>query len=135
MSISMCEICGKRTARYVCQECGRKVCDFCLVPNTWLCVNCYNRLKHEPPAVGTSIWLTPFKMFLLAFFMIFLGMILLAVATVFSEGVVGGGVVWFFPFPPLIIGNVPSIIWMVFLGAVTVAFCITWLVFWWKQIK
>lgn len=135
MSVSMCEICGKHTARYVCQECGRKVCEFCLVSHTWLCVDCYNRLKREAPTFETSRWLTLFKMFLLASLMIFVGITLLVVAAMFSEGDFSGVVVWFFPFPPLIIGTTPRAIWMVLLGVVTVAFCITWLVLWWKQVK
>lgn len=135
MSVSMSEICGKRTAKYVCQECGRKVCEFCLVSHIWLCVYCYNRLKREALTFETSPWLTPFKMLLLAFLIIFVGVILLVVAAMFSEGAFSGGVVWFFPFPPLIIGSVPCDIWVVLLGAAIVAFCIAWLVLWWKQVK
>ena len=81
MQVRTCEVCGKRSARYVCQECGRKVCEVCLEPRTWICSDCYNRLKSEipTPAVEAFTWSTPFKLFLLGFLTIVVGMIVSSV--------------------------------------------------------
>jgi len=108
MQVRTCEICGKRVARYVCQECGRKVCQFCFEPNTWVCLDCYNHLRREAPVLEAFPWPTPFKLFLLGFILMFVGMILMVIATIFfGSPSSAGGVIWILPLPPIGFGAGP----------------------------
>ncbi|KPV62081.1 MAG: hypothetical protein AOA66_1450 [Candidatus Bathyarchaeota archaeon BA2] len=101
MRIRTCEICGKRAARYVCQECGHEVCQFCFEPNTWVCLDCYNHLRREAQ-VEAFPWPAPFKLFLLGFILMFIGMILMVIAAVFFGVPAGAGFVVFIPpLPPI----------------------------------
>lgn len=123
MQVRICEVCGKRSARYVCQECGRKVCEVCLEPRTWICSDCYNRLKSEipTPAVEAFTWSTPFKLFLLGFLTIFVGMIVMMIASI-SLGASAGAMIWILPFPPVIVGAGPHLylIWVAVLAVAVV---------------
>jgi len=107
MQVRACEICGKRAARYVCQECGREVCQFCFEPNTWVCQDCYNHLRLEAPEEAFP-WPTPFKLFLLGFILMFVGMIVMVIAAVFFGVPASGGVFVFIPpLPPIGFGAGP----------------------------
>lgn len=123
MQVGACEVCGKRSARYVCQECGRKVCEVCLEPRTWVCSDCYSRLKPGAPAptVEAFTWSTPFKLFLLGFLIIFVGVIVMMIAAVFL-GASAGAMIWILPFPPVIVGVGPHLysIWMAILAVAVV---------------
>jgi len=108
MRVRTCEICGNRVARYVCQECGREVCQFCFEPSTWVCQDCYNRLRLEAPVLEAFPWSTPFKLFLLGFVLMFVGMILMVIATIFfGSSSIAGGVIWILPLPPIGFGAGP----------------------------
>jgi len=106
-----CQICGKRPARYVCQECGREVCQICLEPHMWVCLTCYEKLRQKTPPLpkeisGVPFWPLPFKLFLLGFLLIFIGMILVIIASVFW-GVSAGAMIWIMPLPPIFLGAGP----------------------------
>lgn len=117
-----CEICGKRPARYICQECGREVCQSCFEPNAWFCSNCYRRLKRETPAPELLLWQTPFKVLLLGFILMFIGMIIVIVAAVFfGASISAGTLIWIPPLPPIGFGIGPYAFWLVlFAVALTV---------------
>jgi len=88
MGSKLCAVCGKRPARYVCQECGRNVCELCLEPQTWLCSECYKRIEREVPRIETERIL-PFrlsfmKIFIFSFLLIFIGMVILMIAALIS---------------------------------------------------
>ena len=91
LSIKICELCGERNAKYICQECGRAVCEQCIEPYSWLCLDCYRKTKTEEktPSLemetyGRSFFQIPFmKIFFLGFLLIFAGMIILMLATIF----------------------------------------------------
>jgi len=123
MQVGACEICGKRSARYVCQECGRKICEVCIEPRTWVCSDCYSRLKPRAPAptVEAFTWSTPFKLFLLGFLIIFVGIIVMMIAAVFL-GASAGAMIWILPFPPVVVGTGPHLysIWMAILAIVVI---------------
>jgi len=110
MAIRTCEICNKRPAKYVCQECGREICEVCFDPYTWVCVECYRRIRREVPPLGrppASPWPFPVKLFFLSFIVIFVGMLLLMAAAILSGGSTSfGGVVFIGPIP-IIIGSGP----------------------------
>lgn len=123
MQVRTCEVCGKRSARYVCQECGREVCEACLEPRTWVCSNCYSRVKLEAPAptVEAFTWSTPIKLFLLGFLIIFVGMIVMMIAAIFF-GASAGAMIWILPFPPVIVGAGPYLysMWVAVLAVAVV---------------
>jgi len=103
-----CEVCGKRAARYVCQECGHEVCEICFEPSTWFCSSCYGRLGRETPRIFP--WSFPLKLFLLGFLLIFIGMILMIVVAVLSGSSAFGAVVFIGPIP-IVLGAGPHSIW------------------------
>jgi len=119
----VCEVCGKRVARYVCNECGRKVCGVCLEPRSWVCSECYNRLSREAPkleASELSPWATtPFKLFVLGFSLIVTGIILMTIASVFlGASSVGAGAVIFIGPIPIVLGAGPYSVLVVILAMV-----------------
>ena len=117
MRLKTCELCGKRAARYICQECGRKVCQFCFEPNTWVCLDCYNNLSRGTSASELLQWSTPFKLFLVGFVVMFAGIIIMVIATVlFGTSAGGGAVIWIFPLPPIGFGTGPYALWAISLG-------------------
>ncbi|KPV61571.1 MAG: hypothetical protein AOA65_2388 [Candidatus Bathyarchaeota archaeon BA1] len=120
MGVKSCEACGKRSARYVCQECGREVCDVCLEPQAWVCSNCYRRLKPEAPPTPLEalMWSTPFKLFLLGSLLIFIGMIFIIITSILSgaPSTFGGGAIIFVGPIPIILGTGPYSIWAIILA-------------------
>jgi len=123
MQVVTCEVCGKRVARYVCQECGRKICETCLEPHTWVCSDCYSRLKREaPPMLEAPSWSLPFKLFLVGFFLIFIGILFIMITAILSGAPTSvGGLIWIIPLPPIIFGVGPYPIWAIVLAvAITV---------------
>ena len=115
MRVRTCEICGKRVARYVCQECGREVCQFCLEPNTWVCLDCYHSLKQETPKLEVFPWPTPFKLFLLSFLLILVGTSFILIASVLPGTFSIGAVIFLGPIP-IILGAGPHSIWAIILA-------------------
>lgn len=115
MRVRTCEICGKRVARYVCQECGREVCQFCLEPNTWVCLDCYHSLKQETPTLEVFPWPTPFKLFLLSFLLILIGTIFILIASVLPGKFSIGAIIFLGPIP-IILGAGPHLIWVIILA-------------------
>jgi len=117
MQVKACEICGKRAARYICQECGREVCQFCFEPSTWFCLHCYNSLKRETLVLESFPWPTSFKLFLLGFVLMLVGMIVMMIAAVFFGASVGAGVsIWIPPLPPIGFGVGPYAFWAILLA-------------------
>jgi uncharacterized membrane protein len=100
-----CEVCGKHVARYVCQECGREVCELCFESSFWVCSSCYERLGKEAPRIFP--WSIPLKLFLLGFILIFIGVVLMVIAAVFSGAYNVGAVVFIGPIP-IILGAGPQ---------------------------
>ncbi|MCS7386104.1 MAG: B-box zinc finger protein [archaeon GB-1867-005] len=108
-----CELCGRREARYVCQECGRRVCELCIDPYTWTCIDCLEKIKPKLTRMPATQTTTPIntmaKIFTIGFIVIFIGMIIMMIAAILGAGQVSGGIV-IFPFIPipLIIGYGPE---------------------------
>ena len=120
MQARSCEICGERPAKYVCQKCSRNVCQVCFEKATWLCRDCNGQIKEasSTPEFGQSESL--FKLLTMGFFLVFIGMILVAVSFVFSGGTASfGGIVFVGPLP-IIIGAGPN-----YLFAIILAFFLT----------
>ena len=116
MQVKICEVCGKRAARYICQECGRKVCQSCLELPAWICLECYTNLKR-----GTSLesfqWSPPLKLFLFGFVLMFVGTIIMMIATIFfGAPMEGGTTIWIFPLPPIGFGIESYAFWAISLS-------------------
>ncbi|WP_309493240.1 hypothetical protein [Candidatus Hecatella orcuttiae] len=105
-----CEVCFRRRARYVCQECGRKVCERCVNPWNWTCLGCRPTSSEREETAETyssgsppSLGLLPYLL-TLGFMAIFAGMTLVFLAVVLG-GVPSEGSGFFFIWPfPLIFG-------------------------------
>lgn len=120
--VKACEICGKHTAKYICQECGREVCEACLEPHTWFCLDCYGRVKREFPPFEVVLWSTPFKLFLLGFLLIFTGMFFVIVAAVLSGTPATFGAVIFVGPIPIVLGAGPHSLWAIVLAVALTIF-------------
>lgn len=124
-----CEICGNRSARYVCQECGRSACEFCFLPERWLCIECYKKLAYQPTPLRSTIETgidLPVKLFMAGFIITFVGAIILMLASLYSA-YAQGGFIWIFPLPPFFFGADQEQIWP--LTAIAAIFMIIFTVF------
>jgi len=106
MQSRVCQICRKRQAKYVCQECGRTICEACLEPQTWACSVCYGRLEEESeaPRIFQSFLS---KLFLLSFLLIFIGVIFIVISVVLLGTPASAGVVLVLGPIPIILGTGP----------------------------
>lgn len=129
MRVRACEICRKRTVRYVCQECGREICEACLEPHMWVCSDCYDRVKRETPPSKAILWPSPLRLLLLGFLLIFVGMVLVTLATIlFGTPATFGTVVFVGPIP-IVFGAGPHSLWAISLAvAITILGVILFLV-------
>ena len=129
MHVTQCEVCGKRVARYVCQECGRQVCERCLEPHMWICSECYKRLRPEAPMIKSFSWSMPLRLLFLGFLLMSVGIVLVMIAGFLSDG--SAGFVWVLPFPPIVVGDGWSYpLWaVIFAVAVTVLGLILFVLF------
>ena len=109
MAAPLCIICGRRTANYVCQDCGRGVCGNCFDPVHWLCSEC--KAKLRPGVVGSHATGSQFAiatwLFFIAFAIIFIGMLLMTIGSLPEVGNVSGGAVILIGPIPIILGTGP----------------------------
>lgn len=119
----LCEICGSRSARYICQECGRAACEFCFIPERWLCMECYKKLAYPTPTPTEIRVNFPFKLFLIGFILTFIGTLILMLSSL-SASSPQGGIIWIFPLPPFIFGTTQGENW---LFLISIAFFIIFL--------
>lgn len=102
-----CEVCGTYAARYVCDACGRRVCDACFDPQRWICTMCLGQPPHGDHGEGYAdrrTWLSP--LLVTGFFIIFVGVVLMVVAALLSgSGDFSGGAVIFIGPIPIILGS------------------------------
>jgi uncharacterized membrane protein len=119
--VRTCKICGKRSAKYICQECGREICEACLEPHTWVCTECNKHLKLRTPFFQTDPWPTPIKLLLLGFLLIFIGMLLIMITTVLYGTSANFGAIIFIGPIPIVLGAGPDSICAIIIAvAVTI---------------
>ncbi len=132
MGTRLCELCSKRSARYVCQECSRNVCERCLEPHTWLCTECCERLEREAPrreAKGISPSLPSFmSVFLLGSLLIFAGMVIIMIATVLYGLPDSLGLIVFIGPIPIVLGAGEYSFWSVILAIILTVLAIAFFI-------
>jgi len=106
--VKVCYICGSETARLVGQTFGRLVCENCFIPTQWLCRNCERQEEQRGErenkiGVRLAKWPRVVRGFMISFFMILVGMILIIIS-VGSGFLSSGGVLVFIGPIPFIIG-------------------------------
>ena len=133
--MSICEICHKRKAKYVCSECGRKVCEDCFDTDSWLCVDCLKRnigiRKEELWEPISKIPLT-IKIILIGFITTFIGAMILMAASLQGVSDISGGII-IFPFLPipLIIGKGIGGITIIIIGIIAALIFLAPMILWW----
>ena len=115
MPVETCVICGRRAARYVCQECGRRVCEACFEPQTWFCADCSGSLKPKAAAWKSCAWSIPFSLFIVGLILILVGITLVVTATMLSGETVAAGAVIFIGPIPIVVGTGSCSIWAMIL--------------------
>ncbi len=75
-----CEICGIRSAKYVCQNCGSRVCTSCFDLSLEFCIKC----AEKSPIEGRLKYGVGFKIMVLGFVLSFLGMLVMIMSAIFS---------------------------------------------------
>ncbi len=99
-----------------------------LEPHTWVCTECYKRVKLKTALFETVPWPTPLKLFLLGFLLIFIGTILLTLTAVLSGTSAHFGAIIFIGPIPIVLSAGPNSNWMIILAvAVTIVGAILFL--------
>ena len=132
VSRPLCTICGMRPATHVCQVCGRVACDNCIDPVHLVCSECQAKLTPPSPPLssGTSSFPLANWLFFIAFAVIFIGMLLIALGSASNSGQFSGGAIILIGPIPIILGNGPySVALIVLAGVLTLAGLIFLLVF------
>ncbi len=80
-----CEICGIRNAKYVCQNCGSRVCTSCFNPSLEFCIKCV----EKSPIEGELKCGAGFKIMVLGFVLAFLGILVTIILAILSEELSG----------------------------------------------
>ncbi|MEM2906257.1 MAG: hypothetical protein QW057_06255 [Candidatus Bathyarchaeia archaeon] len=131
MPAPLCELCGVLPALYVCQVCGKSVCDRDFLPAERACVRCSQTVgKPVGPAergfeLGSLLTLAGFGLAFIGMLIIFLALI------VGAEGISGGIVVFIGPFP-VALGFGAEAIPLLALAFIIVAVIILGLLLWAK---
>jgi len=133
----LCELCGERPAKYVCQECGRRVCRYCFDIYYELCKDCLKPVLEEMKQgrveeIIDINWMLKFT--LIGFIMIFLGIFLVIIASlaVMSET---SGVFFVFIGPfPIVFGYGPYAPHLVILS-ISLFLLLLFLIYWWYKRK
>lgn len=99
----LCELCSERPAKYVCQECGRRICQYCFDMYYELCKDCLKPVLKEMkqgrveefPDIG---WMLKFM--LIGFIIMFIGIFLVVIASLAAVSEISGTFFFFIgPFP------------------------------------
>ena len=103
----LCQICGKRPARFICSRCGRQVCERCFDATTWLCSSC---LEEAAAARGVPVAPSlPVGWLLLGFLLFSVGVVLMALGAALAGY---SGVLVVFPFFFMLSGVTNLMIWL-----------------------
>jgi len=132
----LCELCGKRPAKYVCQECGRRVCQRCFNVYYELCKDCLKPVLEEMEQyhvkeVFDINWMLKFM--LIGFTMIFLGIFFVILASLAAIPETSG-VFFFFIGPfPIVFGYGPYAPYLAISSFFLFIFLLFFIYWWYKR--
>jgi len=136
-----CEICRRRSAMYVCRECGRETCDNCFYVPGWLCTECYDRAAARRPEVHVDRFEVegmPFalKIFMVGFFVILAGIMLIMIGSLLFPGSnVSGGAVFLIGPIPIVFGYGQYSTWMIALAVILTIVSVVLFFLSWKRAR
>lgn len=109
MPAPACEVCDKLNARYVCQACGKRVCQRCFSVDEETCVDCVASLgssaQRSPSTREETRLGWGYRLFLIGFFVTFVGMLLMLLSSLlYLPNLVSGGIIVFIGPIPIPIG-------------------------------
>lgn len=134
MRMEKCDICGKLTAvQHTCRLCKRQVCEEHFKPQDGLCSLCYKRLSLATQATEETLMSAlPFKLFLLGFFLMFVGVVvLIAAAALQGDTSLSVGSVVFIGPIPIILGAGPYAFFAILLAVILTI--VGFIVFFWLR--
>lgn len=136
MDIRRCELCGERDAKYVCQGCGKLVCELCITPGTLLCEGCFERygLRSLVPTESKNFAFIkdPMFLFFISFIIITVGMFLVMLSLMLSGAAeVGGAIMMIGPIPIFISSGVNPLL-VILLGLILTIISVVIFFFWRK---
>lgn len=119
----VCEVCGERSAKYVCQNCGRLVCEGCVTPEGLLCPECSSLLDRngevEPPQFNVfSGFLNPINLFFMSILLIFIGFFCIMLGSIIGGRLEGLGAIIMIGPIPIIVGAGPFSTEVILIGVV-----------------
>lgn len=136
MHIEKCDMCGKLAAALqTCRLCKHRVCEEHFKHQEGICSRCYSRLSLATQGTEeTLLFATSFKLFILGFLLVFVGVIVLVVAAwLGGDTSVSGGVIFIVGFIPIIVGAGPYAFFAVLIAAILTI--IAFAVFLWMRKK
>jgi len=142
MPARYCEICRRKRTMYVCRECGREICDNCFYVPGWLCIECYDREAAKHPEVHVDRFEEvkgvplAFKVFMIGFFVIFVGIMLVMVASLLFPGsnVSGGGIFLIGPIP-IVFGYGQYSVWIIAFAVILTIVAVVFFFLSWRRAR
>ena len=132
----LCELCGKRPAKYVCQECGRRVCQYCFNTYYETCKDCLKSSSEHIELLsverGVNInWML--KSMIIGFVIIFLGMLIIIIASLMSISETSGTFFIFIGPFPIIFGYGPYAPYLLIFGILIFVIFLFFFYYWYRH--
>jgi len=131
----LCELCGERPAKYVCQECGRRVCQYCFNTYYEVCSDCLKTIGERTKLLsiegGIDLdWMLKFVV--IGFVIMFLGMIIITLVSLMTAS--ASGVFFIFIGPiPIIFGYGPHASYLLILSILIFVIFLVLSFYWYKK--
>ncbi len=121
--LPVCEVCGEKPAKYVCQNCGKLICEDCVSPEGMLCPECSTLLENsgEPETPQFNVFsgfLNPINLFFISILLIFAGFFCVMLSSIIGGRLEGLGAIIMIGPIPIIVGAGPLSTEMILIGVV-----------------
>jgi len=132
----LCELCGERPAKYVCQECGRRVCQYCFNTYYEVCSDCLKTIGERTELLsieeGINVdWMLKFV--IIGFVIMLLGMVIITLASLMTTSSVSGTFFIFIGPIPIIFGYGPHASYLLILGILIFVIFLFVFFYWYKR--
>ncbi|MHA1581916.1 MAG: TIGR00304 family membrane protein [Candidatus Baldrarchaeia archaeon] len=132
----LCELCGERPAKYVCQECGRRVCQYCFDTYYEVCNDCFKAIGEHTELLsverGINVdWMLKFV--IIGFVIMFLGMIIIAITSLTTISGASGTFFIFIGPIPIIFGYGSHASYLLILSILIFVIFLFLFFYWYKQ--